>query len=141
MSFPAHEITQGALLEQLARERPGREALIYPQRGLRWTFADLDARVLALARGLIALGVAPGERVTLWADNRPDWIAWQFALARLRKGFYGAKVTVTASVRLKPVGTICRSSQAPGGSSRNQHWKFQVLPAWIVPASPKWPCE
>ena len=92
--FPVHEITQGSLIEQLARERPERDALVYPDRGLRLSFADLEARSLALARGLLALGIEPGERVAVWADNRPDWIPLQFAVARV-----GA-ILVTANTAL-----------------------------------------
>ena len=50
----------------------------------------------------------PGERVTLWAENRPDWIAWQFALARV-----GA-VLVTANTALtRPeIGFILKQSRS-----------------------------
>lgn len=92
--FSAHGLTQGALLERLSTERPERDALVYPDRGLRLTFAELDARSLELARGLVALGIEAGEHVCLWSDNRPDWIPFQFALARI-----GA-VLVTANTAL-----------------------------------------
>ena len=93
-AFPCNEITQGALIERLAAELPERDALVYPDRDLRLSFAELEARSLAIARGLIAIGIEPGERVTVWADNRPDWIPCQFALARI-----GA-VMVTANTAL-----------------------------------------
>ena len=37
-------------------------------------YADLPARVLAVSRGLIAHGIAPGDRVAIWAPNRAEWI-------------------------------------------------------------------
>jgi acyl-CoA synthetase (AMP-forming)/AMP-acid ligase II len=37
-------------------------------------YADLPARVLAVSRALIAHGVAPGDRVAIWAPNRAEWI-------------------------------------------------------------------
>lgn len=89
-----HRITQGALVERLASEHPEREALIYPSRGSRLDYAGLERRSRELAKGLVALGIEPGERVCVWADNRPDWIPLQFALARI-----GA-VLVTANTAL-----------------------------------------
>jgi fatty-acyl-CoA synthase len=71
------------MIEILAAERPEREAVVMPARGLRWTFRDLSERTIALARGMLALGIEPGDRVAIWSDNRPDWIALQFGLARI----------------------------------------------------------
>ncbi|MAG57108.1 MAG: AMP-binding protein [Planctomycetes bacterium] len=108
MPFPLHHVTQGALIEMLAQERPDHEALVYPDGGLRWTFKDLDRRSLALSRGLCAVGVAPGDHVTVWSDNRPDWIALQLALARI-----GA-VLVTANVGLTEpeIGYLLKQSKS-----------------------------
>ncbi|MCZ6598932.1 MAG: AMP-binding protein [Planctomycetota bacterium] len=108
MPLPIHDVTQGALLERLAEEIGEREALVYPHRGLRLSFRALDARADALARGLIALGVEPGERVTLWADNRPDWVPLQFALAKI-----GA-ILVTANTALQrdEVAYLLRQSRS-----------------------------
>jgi fatty-acyl-CoA synthase len=96
VSFPRDGVTQGALLESLAREAPDRCALDFPALGVAWTFSALDGRSRRLARGLVALGVAHGDRVAVWATNSPDWIALQFAIARI-----GA-VLVTANPQLAP---------------------------------------
>jgi len=90
-----HDTTQGGLIERLAAERPDGEALVFPARDLRWTWADLERRSLELARGCVALGLEPGDRVVVWSDNRPDWVALQFALGRI-----GA-VLVTANTALE----------------------------------------
>jgi fatty-acyl-CoA synthase len=82
MSLPIHEVTQAGLLARLAAEYPDREALVCPQFGVRMTFAELDAAALRIARGLVALGLEPGERIAIWSDNRPEWIPLQFAAAR-----------------------------------------------------------
>jgi long-chain acyl-CoA synthetase len=37
------------------------------------TYGETAARVRALARGLIGLGIAPGDRVALISENRPEW--------------------------------------------------------------------
>ncbi|MFZ1415321.1 MAG: long-chain fatty acid--CoA ligase [Defluviicoccus sp.] len=38
------------------------------------TWREVAARVTSLARGLISLGVAKGERIVLVAENRPAWL-------------------------------------------------------------------
>jgi acyl-CoA synthetase (AMP-forming)/AMP-acid ligase II len=40
----------------------------------RLSFADVEHDMLAVARGLIATGVEPGDRVALWAPNSAVWI-------------------------------------------------------------------
>jgi long-chain acyl-CoA synthetase len=47
-------------------------------RPLRWSRVAADVR--ALARGLIALGVKPGDRVALIAENRPEWLISDLAI-------------------------------------------------------------
>ena len=44
----------------------------------RWSRVAADVR--ALARGLIALGVKPGDRVALIAENRPEWLISDLAI-------------------------------------------------------------
>ena len=41
-------------------------------KALSW--GDTAARVTPLARGLMALGVEPGDRVVLVSENRPAWL-------------------------------------------------------------------
>jgi HIP---CoA ligase len=41
---------------------------------LRLTYAELGARVERAARGFVAAGVEPGDRVALWAPNGPAWV-------------------------------------------------------------------
>ena len=36
-----------------------------------------------MARGLIGLGVEPGDRVALWMTNRPEWVFLMFAVAKV----------------------------------------------------------
>lgn len=43
------------------------------------TFADLAARVEALAAALLDLGVGPGQKLGLISDNRPEWILCDLA--------------------------------------------------------------
>ena len=77
--FP--KTTLGQLPEEAARQWGAREALVFE--GKRWTFAALSDEVDRVARGLIALGIAPGEKVALWMVNRPAWITTAFAVMKI----------------------------------------------------------
>jgi long-chain acyl-CoA synthetase len=51
--------------------------------GARRTFAELGARVAALARGLLALGVKRQNRVAVVSTNRCEYVELYLALARI----------------------------------------------------------
>ncbi len=62
---------------------PDREALVEVASGRRWTWAELDADVNRLARGLIAAGVGKGDRVGIWSPNCAAWTLTQYATAKI----------------------------------------------------------
>ncbi len=104
---PYRDVTVGALLTRLAESLPNHEALVYADRNLRWTFAELEAEARLIARGLLALGVQRGERVAVWATNVPEWIVLQFALAKI-----GAiLVTVNTALRAHEIEYLLRQSE------------------------------
>jgi fatty-acyl-CoA synthase len=73
--------TIGLLSERAARRWGAREALAF--QGKRWTFAELHAGVDAAAKGLLQLGIAPGDRVALWMVNRPEWLHAMCAIMKI----------------------------------------------------------
>ena len=73
--------TLGGLLTEAAARYGAREALVFEDR--RWTYAEFEAETDRVAKALLALGVAPGERVALWMTNRPEWLFLMFAIARV----------------------------------------------------------
>ncbi|QGV77841.1 AMP-binding protein [Streptomyces ficellus] len=75
--------TIGANLARTVARHPGREALVDVPSGRRWTYAEFGADVARLARGLLAAGVAKGDRVGIWAVNCPEWVLTQYATARI----------------------------------------------------------
>src|SRR5262245_1348085 len=77
--FPKRTI--GSLVDERLARDGARQALVFEDR--RWTFAELARNIDAVARGLVALGVAPGEKVSLWMMNRPEWIAAALAVMRI----------------------------------------------------------
>jgi fatty-acyl-CoA synthase len=105
---PYRDLPVGALLTRLAEALPDHEALVYADRGLRITFAQLEAEARMIARGLMACGVERGERVALWATNVPEWVVLQFALAKV-----GAiLVTVNTSLRAHEIDYLLRQSES-----------------------------
>ena len=76
------QATIGQLLQQAVQRFADRPAVVLREQNLRWTWAQLQAEVDALASGLLALGLRPGERVGIWSPNRAEWVVAQFATAR-----------------------------------------------------------
>lgn len=73
--------TFGSLADTMAERFGNREALVFREE--RYTFSEVRAKIDAVAKGLIELGVKPGDHVALWLMNRPEWIYTMFALARI----------------------------------------------------------
>jgi fatty-acyl-CoA synthase len=74
--------TVDGVLKAAATRVPDREALVVPFQSVRLTFAELDRQVDRVARGLIACGLTPGERIGIWAPNCAEWILTLFGAAR-----------------------------------------------------------
>jgi fatty-acyl-CoA synthase len=74
--------TIGAHFDKAVERWADRPALIVTQQNVRWTYAELNARVDAFAAGLLALGLAPGDRVGIWSPNNAEWVVTQFATAK-----------------------------------------------------------
>ena len=71
----------GELPARAAARWGGREALVFGAE--RQSFAEIARRADEAAKGLIALGVAPGDKVCLWLNNSPEWVHLLFAIARI----------------------------------------------------------
>ena len=104
---PYRDCTVGELLTNLARALPSNDALVYA-RGPRLTFSQLEHEARTIARGFIALGVEPGERVVLWATNVPEWVVLQFAVAKIG----AVLVTANTSLRSRDIAYLLRQSEA-----------------------------
>jgi fatty-acyl-CoA synthase len=75
--------TIGENLAATVARFPDRDALIDAPSGRRWSYAELARDVEAVAKGLLARGIAKGDRVGIWAPNLPEWVLVQFATARI----------------------------------------------------------
>ena len=85
---PLLEETIGANFERVAARFPLHDALIEaaPVPGAdarRWSYTKMNDDVDRLARALLALGVAKGERVGIWSPNCAEWTLLQYATAKM----------------------------------------------------------
>ncbi len=100
------ESTLGELLEKWARETPDHEFIVYPDRNLRFSYAQFNTRVDQLAKGLMAIGVKQGDKVGIWATNVPDWSTFMYATAKI-----GAiLVTVNTSYKLSELEFLLKNA-------------------------------
>jgi len=80
---PLLELCVGELLDRTAAASPDSPALVCRCSGVRLTWAELHNEVERLARALMAIGVAKGHRVGIWATNRTEWVLTQLATAKI----------------------------------------------------------
>ena len=75
--------TIGDLFDDVAARHPDDEALVVTHQGVRWTYRELAEQVGACARGLMARGIQPSDRVGIWSPNWAEWVVTQFATAKI----------------------------------------------------------
>ena len=75
--------TIGENFDRIAAAHAGQGALVDRPSGRRWTYAELHRDVLALAHGLLRLGIDKGDRVGIWAPTCPEWALLQYATAEI----------------------------------------------------------
>jgi len=100
------EYTLGGMLEKWASESPDHEFMVYPDRNLRFTYSQFNHRVNQLAKGLLSIGIKPGDKIGIWANNVPDWSTFMYAAAKI-----GAiLVTVNTSYKLTELEFLIRNA-------------------------------
>ena len=77
------EATIGTLLKEKAAQYPNQDAAIFHADRVRYTWEEIDVLTQKIARAFLAIGVKPGTHVALWANNIPEWLFVQYALARI----------------------------------------------------------
>ncbi|WP_129126076.1 AMP-binding protein [Geomonas oryzae] len=101
-------LTVGALLDDIAGKFPDNEALIYVERGLRYTWREFNERCRQVAKGLLRLGVKKGDHLAIWAYNVPEWVTLQFATAKIG----AVLVTVNTSYKSAELDYLLRQSDS-----------------------------
>ena len=105
-TLPLFDKTIGQWLEKWANETPEKEAIVYSDRNLRFTYAQLNERVDNLAKGFMEIGVTKGSHVGIWATNVPDWLTVLYACAKLG----AVAVTVNTNYKLSELEYVCQNS-------------------------------
>jgi fatty-acyl-CoA synthase len=68
-------------LTESAARWPDAEALVVCHQNVRLTYRQFVAEVERAARGLLADGLAKGDRVGIWSPNSAEWVITQYATA------------------------------------------------------------
>jgi len=74
--------TVGAMFDRIAAQHGNRPALVVRHQNIRWSYAEFARRAEALAAGLLALGLEPGDCIGIWAPNCAEWVLTQIATAK-----------------------------------------------------------
>ena len=82
-AVPLLEETIPQNLARTVAEHADRDALVSVEQGLRFTYAEFSDEVDRVARGLMGIGVAAGDRVGIWSPNYTEWVLVQYATARI----------------------------------------------------------
>jgi fatty-acyl-CoA synthase len=101
-------ITLGKLLEQAANERPEHEAVVYPDRNLRYTYKQFDNLCRQAAKGYMKLGIKKGDHMAIWATNHPEWVTSQFATGKMG----AVLVTVNTNYRATELEYLLKQSDS-----------------------------
>jgi acyl-CoA synthetase (AMP-forming)/AMP-acid ligase II len=95
-------------LELTAKRYPDRDALIYPRRDQRFSFAELDERATELANALSDLGVEKGDRVSTMLYNGSEIILTVYACGKLGAVFNPLNYRLPAG----EVSFICNDAES-----------------------------
>lgn len=74
-------LTFGEVLRQTVKLHTDRDAVVFPQLNLRWSYLEFEQHVRAVAKALMSYRVEKGDHVGIWATNWPEWILAQFGAA------------------------------------------------------------
>ena len=96
----------GDLPRDMARRFPDREALVFKNE--RYTFAELGSEIDRAAKALMALGVERGDHVSLWLNNRSEWVFLMYALATVG----AVQVPVNTRFRTNDLDYVLRQSDS-----------------------------
>jgi fatty-acyl-CoA synthase len=102
------DLTVGALLDDMAERFPDNDALVYPERNLRYSYRQFNDVCRRVAKGLLAMGIRKGDNLSIWAYNVPEWVILQFATAKIG----AVLVTVNTSYKSAELEYILNQSDS-----------------------------
>lgn len=75
--------TVGELLAEKAEAISTKEALVYSDLGLRYSYSEFNEVCERVAKGLMAIGIQKGDKLAVWASNVPEWVSLQFGTGKM----------------------------------------------------------
>lgn len=100
------EKTIGEIVDETAQKFPNNDALVYVDRGLRYTYKEFKEKVDQIAKSFMALGIQRGDHIAVWAYNVPEWVFLQFASAKIG----AVLVTVNTYYKAKELEYLLKQS-------------------------------
>ena len=100
--------TIGVLLDETVSLYPEKEAVIYSETGLRYSYKEFQHACNKVAKGFMSLGIKKGDHIAVWASNKPEWLVAQYASAKIG----AVLVTVNTSYQSKELEYLLRQSDS-----------------------------
>jgi fatty-acyl-CoA synthase len=75
--------TVGEVVREMAKRYPTTEAYVYPEKQVRKTYKEFDEETDRLAKAFMGMGIAKGEHVAIWSDNKREWLLSQYATGKM----------------------------------------------------------
>lgn len=102
------DVTLADLIDIMADSYPEREAFIFPQNSIRYTYSEFREVVDRYARAFHSIGIRKGDHVAIWATNCPEWIITLFACGRIG----AVLVTVNTAYKIHEAEYLLRQSDS-----------------------------
>src|ERR1700737_2887049 len=93
--MPPSSRTLGELIQELANSFGESEAIVFEKR--RLNYRELELEVRRLSKGLLALGLVPGDRIAAWLPNSIEWVIAACATSSIGATFVGVNTWFKAS--------------------------------------------
>ena len=82
-NIPLQGSTIAEHFSEIAARFPKQEAVVSLVQHKRLTYSALSDEIEQLAKGLLAIGFAKGDRIGIWSTNNIEWLLLQMATARI----------------------------------------------------------
>ncbi len=117
----AKSITLDGLLRSAVARWRDRPFLIFEE--VVMSYVSFESAVQRAAKGLLALGVMPGDRVAIWMSNRIEWPIAQLAVTRCG----AVLVPLNTRLRTEDLGHALRDSGAVAVVTQSRSEEFSYL--------------
>ena len=122
------------LLRQTAARLPDKPALV--RGAVVWSWAELDARVDALAAAYADAGLGPGDVIMLHAPNSRDYLTVLFAAWRIGAIITPANSKLTSSEVAALAGVVRPALLVVGQGSDGHAAALAPVPSWNISDEP-----